>query len=283
MHVGITLVFDGKPGRGMNDIAAAALRAQDAGIHSVWFPEHVVFVNDAKSTYPYGTLRMGRQPGLFDPLIALTVAAAATSTIRLGTGVLILPIREPLTLAQQVVSLDHASHGRFDLGIGVGWLREEFEALSVPWEHRGERTDEYVEVLRKAWTDEVVTHHGVFVNITGVQAWPKPVQPGGPPILVGGNTPAAIRRTARLGDGWFGWQLSVAEVAECIGALGHECERIGRNVADIDLKVGVVPTGRPADLRDYAQALSELGVGELVVVTAPTASDRFDEIAALGK
>lgn len=279
MKIGLTLVFDGAPGRTMADIAPAARRAEEAGCSSLWFPEHVVFVDGAASQYPYGTLRMGRKPGVYDPLIALTVAATATNSIRLGTGVLILPQREPLTLAQQLVALDHASNGRFDLGIGVGWLREETEALGVPWERRGERADDYVSVMRKLWRDDVIEHHSTFVDVAGIQAWPKPVQSGGPPIWVGGNTPAAIRRTARCGDGWFGWALSADEVAAAQADLRAECTAVGRDPANVGVKIGIAWPGDVDGLEPYVRQLAGLGIGELIVAPGSTDPARLSRLA----
>jgi probable F420-dependent oxidoreductase len=271
MRIGGSLAFDGGRGRGMADLAAACERAEAAGLDSMWFAEHVVFVQDAVSQYPYGSLPLGSRPGTYDPLVAIAVAAGVTSRIRLGTGVLILPQREPLTVAQQVVALDHASDGRVDLGIGVGWLREEFEALGLSWAGRGRRTDEHVAAMRSAWRDEVSSFHGEFVSFSGVLAYPKPVQPGGPPILVGGNTPAALDRARRLGDGWFGWALSIEEVAAAVGTLDG-----------LPATVGLAWSKPFADLVPYARAVAELGVRELVV--APMARgvslhDRLGELA----
>jgi len=256
----------------MAELAEASERAEAVGLDSLWFPEHVVFVEGARSQYPYGTLAMGKRPGVYDPLIAMTVAAGVTSRVRLGTGVLILPQREPLTLAQQVVAVDHASGGRVDLGIGVGWLREEFEALGVPWARRGARADEYVAALRTAWRDEVSNLTGEFSSFAGVLAYPKPAQAGGPPILVGGNTPAALDRARRLGDGWFGWALTVDEVAAAIDALGGVPATVG------------LAWPRPFDaLVDYAKALAQLGVRELVVAPGTRDVPLGDRLAGLAE
>ena len=263
-------------------MADAARNAEAAGISTLWFPEHVVFVKGATSQYPYGTLRMGERPGVYDPIIAMTVAATVTSKVRLGTGVLILPQREPLTLAQQLVALDHASTGRLDLGIGVGWLHEEFDALGATWERRGERTDDYVDVLRKLWRDDVVDHHSDFVDIDGVLAWPKPAQADGIPIWVGGNSPAALRRTAKLGDGWFGWSLEIDEVTNAVTRLRAECEAIGRDPAEVRLKVGQPGAGSHDERRAYAEGLMALGVEEFIVASGDVSTERLASLAALG-
>jgi probable F420-dependent oxidoreductase len=228
----------------MDAVAAVARHAEEVGVDSLWFPEHVVFVQGAVSPYPYtvdGSMNFGRRPGVYDPLIALTVAATATERIRLGTGVLILPEHEPVALAQRVVALDHASAGRFDLGIGTGWLREEFEALGVPFEHRGARSDEYLDAMRAAWTGEAVEFKGRFVDWHGWSMQPPPVQrrvvDGQPavPVVVGGTSPAALRRVVARGDGWYVIHKDLEQFAELMQAFRAECDRQGRDPATIEV------------------------------------------------
>ncbi len=288
MRIGATLGFDGGRGRGMDAVAEVARHAEEVGVDSLWFPEHVVFVDGAISPYPYsvdGSMNFGRRPGVFDPLMAMTVAATVTERIRLGTGVLILPEHEPLALAQRVVALDHAAAGRIDLGIGTGWLREEFEAIGVPWEGRGPRTDEYIAAMRVLWSDDVASYSGKTVSFSGVLAWPKPVQQPGVPIWVGGNTPPALRRAATTGDGWFGWALGLGEVAACIDTLRAGAQAAGRPADAVGLKVGLAWPGDLSELASYAAALADLGVEELVVAVAAPKADtrqRLDELARLG-
>ena len=287
MRIGVVLGFDGGPGRGMDALAAAARHADDVGLSSFWAPEHIVFVDGAASRYPYsadGRAPVGRRPGVYDPLVALAVAATVTSRLRLGTGVLILPEREPLTVAQQIVAVDHASQGRLDLGVGVGWLREEFDVLGVPWARRGERTDDYIAALHALWRDDVVEHHGEFASFSGVLAWPKPVQQPGPPVWIGGNTDAALHRTARLGDGWYGWSLTAEQVVERLAVLWAACEAVGRDAAGVGLKIGLPWAGDLNDLRPLVEELAALGVTELVVAPAVPRVDprqRMDDLAAL--
>lgn len=184
--------------------------AEDAGFDSVWTVEHVVYPDDYASRYPYdpsGRMAMSARTPLPDPLVWLTWVAAHTRRLRLATGILILPQRNPLVLAKEVATLDALSGGRVELGVGVGWLREEFDALGVPFEHRGERTDEYVEVLRTLWDDDHAHHSGRFVQFSGVSSNPKPVEREGlghrVPVHIGGHSTAAARRAGRLGDGFF--------------------------------------------------------------------------------
>ena len=170
--------------------------AEAAGFESVWTVEHVVYPDDYSSTYPYdrsGRMAMTSDTPLPDPLVWLTWVAAHTERLRLATGILILPQRNPLVLAKQVATLDELSGGRMDLGIGVGWLREEFEALGVPFEGRGRRTDDHVAAMRAVWDGDHAAHEGEFVSFSGVSVNPKPVN-GRVPIHVGGHTEAAARR-----------------------------------------------------------------------------------------
>lgn len=285
MLVGATLAFDGRPGRGMRELAATARHAEDVGLSSVWMPEHVVFLEHYESRYPYnesGSIdHLGKRPGVYDPLIALSVAATVTERIRLGTGVLVLPQREPVTLAQQAVALDHAADGRFDFGIGVGWLREEFDALGVPWPDRGARADEYIQIMRKLWTDDIASHNGRFVDFDGVLAYPKPVQAGGPPIWVGGNTAPALDRAAKHGDGWFGWNLTHAELVDCIAQLRRAEARHGRPFGAIRIKLGIVPGLDLAPLREEFEYIASLGVEEAIVAVGARGIDQRDRLDAL--
>ena len=189
---------------GANAIEAAQA-AEKAGFESLWTVEHVVYPDDYASTYPYSA--DGRMPALPstpipDPLIWLAYVASVTTTLRLATGILILPERNPVVLAKELATLDHLSGGRVELGIGVGWLKEEFDALGVPWERRGARTDEYVAAMRALWATDGATFDGEFASFTRVSSNPKP--PGGAvPIVVGGHSRAAAERAGRLGDGLF--------------------------------------------------------------------------------
>ena len=185
--------------------------ADEAGFDSVWTVEHVVYPDDYSSRYPYdpsGRMAMSARTPLPDPLIWLTWVAAHSENLRLATGILILPQRNPVVLAKEVATLDQLSGGRVELGIGVGWLREEFEALGVPFDRRGARTDEYIEAMRTLWDGDHVELHGEFVDFAGISSNPKPVHRGEPlgrrvPIHIGGDSRAAARRAGRLGDGFI--------------------------------------------------------------------------------
>jgi probable F420-dependent oxidoreductase len=179
---------------------------EELGFESLWTVEHVVVPSGYESPYPYSV--DGKMPGpehvpIPDPLTWLAFVAGATSTIRLGTGILILPQRNPLILAKEVATLDRLSGGRVELGVGVGWLEEEFDALGVPFAARGRRTDEYIDVLRKLWREPEISYDGEFTKFAPLKSSPKPARKTGVPIHVGGHSMAAARRAGRLGDGFF--------------------------------------------------------------------------------
>jgi probable F420-dependent oxidoreductase len=252
-------------------IDAVAVAAEAGGFRTLWVGEHVVMVDRGASRYPYapdGRIAVPADADWLDPMIALSFAAAATRTIRLATGVLLVPEHNPVTLAKQAASLDRLSGGRLSLGIGVGWSQEEFAALGVPFERRGARTDEYVAAMRTLWRDDPASFSGEFVKFADIRVNPKPVRNGRIPIIVGGNSDAALRRAARSGDGWYGFNLTdPAHVRERITRLRVLCETAGRDPSELDIAVALASSPRPED-RDE---LTRLGVDELVLVAAPPA------------
>src|SRR5262249_24098928 len=188
-------------------MAAVAQRAEALGFESVWVPEHLVFPAQIVSRYPYakdGMPPINPATPLLDPLIVLTQIAARTERIRLGTNIYILPLRHPLQTARMAMTLDLLSHGRLELGVGVGWLAEEFAAADVDFETRGGRTRECVRVLKALWTESEPEFHGRYFSFGPVKFEPKPVQKPHPPLIFGGETDAALKRAAALGDGWYG-------------------------------------------------------------------------------
>src|SRR6478735_61205 len=208
----------------IGEVSAAAERC---GFATLWSGEHVVMVDRSASRYPYsddGQIAVPAEADWIDPLIGLSFAAAATSTIGIATGVLLLPEHNPVLVAKQAATLDTLSDGRFTLGIGIGWSREEFDALGVPFERRGARTAEYVAAMRTIWRDDVASFDGEFVTFDSVRVNPKPFDGGSIPIVLGGNSDAALRRVAGWGDGWYGFNLpGVADVADRIAYLGDQC------------------------------------------------------------
>lgn len=217
--------------------------ADAAGIESVWTVEHVIVPKGYKSTYPYSP--DGKMPGpenspIPDPFIALSYAAAITKNIRLATGVLILPQRHPAYVAKEVASLDVLSGGRVTLGIGVGWLKEEFDALGIGFEDRAARTRESVEAMRSLWSNGPSTYHGKHFQWDNVESNPKPRQGSDVPIVVGGHSDIAARRAARYGNGFFPGRGNSARLKELISILNDECAQVGRDAGAIELTAGML-------------------------------------------
>ncbi|MBV9581049.1 MAG: LLM class F420-dependent oxidoreductase [Chloroflexi bacterium] len=222
-------------------LGGLAQAAEDLGFDSVWISDHVVVPHHISSAYPYttdGSFPVSPSQPYLEPLAALGYLAGMTRRVRLGIAVLILPYRPPLLTAKMIATLDTLSNGRIDLGIGVGWMREEFEALGVSsdvYEHRGSATDEQLHILKSAWTKDVTAYGGRFYHFDAVGAYPHPIQKPHPPIWVGGHTRAALRRTALLGDGWLPIggrppaDLPPEEVRACIARIREQAERAGRN------------------------------------------------------
>jgi probable F420-dependent oxidoreductase len=269
------------------DPAAAhrvARAAEAAGFESLITVEHVVWPTRYASRYPYAP--DGRLPGgpgtpLPDPLIWMAHVAAATTRLRLITGVLVVPQRNPLVLAKQVATLDHLSGGRVSLGIGVGWLREEFDALGVPFERRGARTDEYVAAMRALWAGDDASFRGTFVGFEGMSCNPKPVH-GAVPILVGGHSEQAARRAGRLGDGFFPATGMAGPVEPLIALMRRAATEAGRDPASIE-----VTTGCPGALGDdpvgAVEACRARGAQRVLVPSAAFLPDPEARLAAFGE
>jgi probable F420-dependent oxidoreductase len=255
-------------------IGEVARHAERLGIATLWAPEHVVLFNSHESKYPYaasGRFPLGADADWLDPLLSLTFAAAATSKVRLATGICLVPEHNPLVLAKQVATLDRLSGGRFALGVGIGWLEEEFRALGIPWERRADRTREYIAAMRNLWSEPFSSFKGDFLNFANVGAYPKPAAGARLPIIFGGESTPALRRTAEYGDGWFGFNLTPAEAAGKIAKLRGLVGNAHRDFSEIEVIVS--PYLKPivsTDLRKY----SEAGVHEVVMVFNPPPSEK---------
>ncbi len=236
-----------------------------AGFESAWTVEHTVVPANYTSTYPYsgdGKMAGGRDDiPLPDPLIWMAYMAAVTSTIKLATGILIVPQHNPVITAKQVATLDQMSGGRVLLGIGVGWMKEEFDAIGAPFADRGARTDEYVAVMRELWTADKPTFHGRWVNFDETYCRPQPAQ-GSVPIIVGGDTVPAAKRAGRLGDGYFPARNAPAEL---IDLARRTAEEHGRDPDALEITTSV-----PDDLDDIP-ALAARGVSRILVPVSPIA------------
>ena len=259
--------------------------AEQVGFESVWGGEHVIFPSSIESAYPYtsdGKVPATPETPIPDPLIWLAYVAAAAPTLRLGTCILILPQRNPLVLAKEIATLDHLSGGRVELGIGVGWMREEFEALGVPWERRGARTDEYVEALRTVWGGSHVEFHGEFVDFEPLTCTPRPPQGADVPILVGGDSPAALRRAAKLADGYYPGEGTIDGLRDLIKRLHEECDRQDRDPASVE--INAMFSAQMSDPAAGVEAMRELNVGRVMVPAFFFAGDGgLDRLAAFGE
>jgi len=236
--------------------------------------EHAVLFDEYDSRYPYaedGKLPAGGRAGFLDPFAALAFLAAHTSRIRLGTGICLVPQRNPVYTAKEVATIDWLSDGRVDFGIGVGWLAEEFEALSVPFEQRAKRCGEYVEVMRRLWCDETSQHDGELYKLPACRQYPKPMQKPHPPIHVGGNSDAALRRVARYGNGWYGYGIDPERTAERLRRLGEELDRRGRSLVDVD--VSVCPDARDTPSPDSLKRYRDAGVAQVIYLIMPAGMD----------
>jgi probable F420-dependent oxidoreductase len=240
-----------------------AQTAERCGVESLWTIEHVVIPVGYKSTYPYdpsGKIPAPEQMPMPDPLAWLAYAAAVTKTIKLATGILILPQRHPIYVAKEVATLDVLSHGRVILGIGVGWLEEEFQALGIPFEERAARTSEMVRAMRSLWKDEAEPFRGKFHRWEKLESHPKPVQKPGVPIVVGGHTELAARRAARYGDGFFPGVAELDKLDWLLGVMREECKKIGRDPKSIE-----VTSGRAVPSPDSVKELRDRGVARFMV------------------
>jgi probable F420-dependent oxidoreductase len=232
--------------------AAYAQAAEDAGFESIWAFEHVVIPADYASRYPYnpeGRLTI-EDDDLPDPLALLAFLAGVTTQLRLATGVLILPQRSPVICAKECATIDALSNGRLSLGVGVGWLREEAEAVGTSFENRGARTEEAIEAMRILWRAGEATFHGRFIHFDRAKCNPKPVQPGGIPIIVGGHSAVAARRAGRLGDGWYPIGLRAEEFSTRKQQMEAAARDAGRDPSTIEITYGGAP--KPELVKRYA-------------------------------
>lgn len=253
-----------------------ALLAEEHGFDSVWIPEHLVFPVEIPPTYLYsadGFPPMRSDSPAYDPWILLATVAARTTTIRLGTNVYILPLRHPISVPRSVVTLDRVSGGRVNFGVGVGWMREEYEAVGQDFTTRGKRADEIIPLLRRFWTEDVIEHHGDYYDILPVTFEPKPLQKPSIPIYIGGTSPAALRRVGQLGDGWMAHRSNIvfsegssqtsaedyAELEEQIGVIRRHRDEAGRSEL-------------PFDIRAFASDLDDIKRCEEIGVTSINAA-----------
>ena len=246
-----------------------AQHAEALGFESLWTGEHVVLPDPREAPSPAPP-----EFAMLHPSTSLAYLAGVTERVKLGTGITLIAQRNPVVLAKEMASLDVVSGGRLLLGIGAGYLHQEFAALGVNFRERGARTDEYVAAMRALWNDEKPSFSGRFVNFDNIQARPRPVQPGGPPIIIGGASDAALRRAVEYAQGWYGFALDVAQTAAVIKRL--------RDFGGQGLEISVTPPGRLS--AETVAQYDDLGVHRLIALM-PQTEERtliaLEEMAAL--
>jgi probable F420-dependent oxidoreductase len=256
--------------------AQIALAAEAAGFESVWTGEHVVLPDPQAPPSP-----VPPETPFLDPAVALTLVAAHPQRVRLGTGIIILPQRNPLVLAKELASVDVVSGGRLIVGVGIGYLKAEFDALGVPFEQKGARADEYLAAIVTMWTAAQPAYRGRFVSFGGIQALPHPLQTPHPPIVIGGQTPPAYRRAVMHGNGWYGFALDPADTGSCLAGLRSALREVPRPAALGALEISITPRG-PLDL-DTVKRFADLGVHRLIPYWPyPTEAALRERIARFG-
>src|SRR5215470_14382383 len=264
-------------------IHALGTGADERGFHSLWVAEHVVLFDQYASRYPYaadGRIPVGGEAGIIDPFPALSFLAAVTHKIRLGTGICLVPQRNPVYTAKEVAAVDWLSNGRFDFGVGIGWLAEEFQALGVPFERRAARCRSYLAVMRSCWCDAVSQYEDEFYSLPPCRHFPKPVQQPHPPIYFGGESDAALRRVADLGQGWYPFSIGPDELADRLRALETLLAQRGRKRSD--LHVLICPYMNAADL-DLVKRYRDAGADQVALMAVAGHPDNLlktlDDIA----
>ena len=257
-----------------------AKEAEDLGFAEVYLGEHVVLFDQPVDRYPGSETGEAFFPATLpipDPLVGLAFVAACTERIRLATGVMLLPQRNPVYTAKHIATVDWLSNGRLDVAIGVGWSSQEFAACAVPWQGRRARCDEYVEVMRSLWCSEISEHHGELYDLDPCRQYPKPAQQPHPPLWFGGYTDNALDRAARLGDGWYGFDLSPDLLAERLAVLRSRMDRYQRNFDEITIAVGAYSL-MPV-LRSHLPAYQAAGVSQVVIsLISPDPADMAEEL-----
>ncbi len=250
--------------------ARVAREAESLGYESLWTGEHVVLPHPQAPPSP-----VPAETPFLDPAVLLAYVAAHTSRIKLATGIIILPQRNPAVLAKELASVDLVSQGRLIFGIGVGYLKPEFDALGVPFERKGARTDDYLAAILALWSQENPCHEGEFVSFDGIKSLPQPLQKPHPPVVVGGHTPAGMRRAVASAHGWYGFALDLDQTAEAVAFLA-EAERDGARPPELGkLEITITPAGIPDTA--MVEAYADLGVDRLAFLLRGRSGDEIVE------
>lgn len=262
------------------DPARAAKKCEELGFESFWIPEHPIIPVHHQTPYPLGD---GKIPEVYkhmpDPFIALAMAAAATRRIKLGTGICLVPERDPILMAKEVATLDLYSGGRFLFGIGAGWLRDESEIMGVDFPRRWPITRDYVRAMRELWSKDEASYEGKFVKFPPVRSFPKPVQKPWPPVIIGAggvapNMDRALKDTVLIGDGWAPLGLPPDRMAQELAKLREMCAEAGRDFSKIDITMFAPVAG--ADAKTAVKEYGKVGVHRLVIFPPSLAPDKYE-------
>lgn len=270
-------------------VPALARVLEDAGADSIWVSDHVVLPREIASHYPFaadGRATWASDTPYLEALIVLALAAAVTERVRLGTAVLVLPLRNPVMFAKQAASVDLGSRGRLDLGLGAGWLKEEFDALNVPFERRGKQLTEWIAIARECWTGTPAARSSDdYVLPADTLCLPAPAQQP-IPILLGGHSPAALRRVGRIADGWLGQQtngeLDPEPLAAARAAIVAAAQETGRELSEPRMVLRIIESaGRLDEVAAALPMLAEVGIGEVIIDLTWDADDQAEQLATL--
>lgn len=247
-----------------DSLVQQAQLAEEAGFEALWVGDHIALPADA-----------GDQPRL-EAVVALTYLAAVTKRVRLGVGVFVLPQRQPVLLAKQLSSIDILSKGRLTVGVGVGYVEEELQALGVSLADRGARTDEYLAAMLALWRDATPSFAGQFVSFAGVGEYPRPLQHPNPPVIIGGHSSSAYRRAIQVGNGWYGWELDLDQTAHALAELREVASRYERPVELGELEISITPPGM-VDV-EMARRYAEIGAHRLVLQPPTMDKSAMDDL-----
>lgn len=252
-----------------------ARRAEGIGLDSIWMGEHVVLFDETEAPYPgasNGKLPVPEGGGMLDTVATFGYLAACTEQLRFGTGIALLPQRNPVYTAKEFTTLDWLTNGRIDFGIGVGWCKEEVEACGYRFEDRGKRCDEMLELIRQLWTEPRAEFHGEFYDLAPCRMDPKPIQKPHIPIIVGGHSQAGFARAAKYGSGWYGFQLDPQATAQVILQLDAALSAHNRTRENFELII-TPPYQVTAEM---VKAYEDLGVDRLIVHLGSQKTERID-------
>jgi probable F420-dependent oxidoreductase len=273
MNIGVFATF-------MSPFSTAAMiqdvarRAEAAGLESLWMGEHVVLFDEMEFPYPGsadGRIPVPKNGGLLDTVATFGLLAGCTERLRFGTGICLVPQRNPIYTAKEFATLDWLTGGRIDFGIGVGWCKEEVLACGYGWEDRGERCDEFLTLMQKLWTEPVVTYKGKHIEVQGARLDPKPVQQPHIPIIVGGHSQRGLRRAAEFGNGWYGFGMNPEMTRAVIADIDNALSKAGRTRAGFEIVI--TPNDADADtIREFA----DLGVDRLVLHLGSQRPEKID-------